>query len=193
MKWSTLSTRYGSMFGKLSSFLLFRKEEEEEKERKNTGMKCHQSVCLAWHCKITRFWREYFLFFSELVASLTLGNWRARWWWKVLYSGFASKSNLGLVGLTSLDLFARYNDLALGLERNSFLFKAFLYLLLTRKNLTFSRQVARDVRCFQWELQFSSCANCWDSVPQLLGQPCILAANDLYRETDSEEGHRKFY
>lgn len=190
MKWSTLSTRYGSMFGKLSSFLLFRKEEEEEKERKNIGTKCHQSVCLAWHCKITRFWREYFLFFSELVASLTLGNWRARWWWKVLYSGFASKSNLGLVGLTSLDLFAKYNDLALGLERNSFLFKAFL--VTNKKELDFQQTGGK--RCALLPVRATVFLMC-----KLLGQcptapgPALYAANDLYRETDSKEGHSKFY
>lgn len=55
----------------------------------------------------------------------------------------------------NLDLFAKYNDLNLGLEYNSLLLQAFLCPLLTGKNLTFSRQWRRDINCLEGDLHFS--------------------------------------
>lgn len=54
--------------------------------------------------------------FLELIVSVTLENRE-----EVLFSRFASKNNL-----SPLDLFAKYNDLALGIEYNSLLLHAFL-------------------------------------------------------------------
>ena len=124
------------MFGKLSSFLFLFKEEKEKERKKSIRMTYLSQSVLVWRSKINRFWRECFFFFSKLIASPTLGNRKASWWSKFLFSRFSFKSNLGLVGLRILDLFVKYNDLALGL-------------LLTGETLTFSRQGARDTSCLQ--------------------------------------------